>query len=103
MVSEIDPDYWIAPALANGRSFLEPIQGGALKQMGVLKPWAPSRSYGLVIKLNDDFEPTLSLHSRADGSRHGTASVLEHSETLFVASKGGNVVLGLPVEELVEQ
>jgi hypothetical protein len=103
MVSEIDPDYWIAPALANGRSFLEPIQGGALKQMGVLKPWAPSRSYGLVIELNDDFEPMLSLHSRADGSRHGTASVLEHSETLFVASKGGDVVLAMPVEELIEQ
>ena len=103
MMSEIDPDYWIAPALANGRSFLEPIQGGALKQMGVLKPWAPSRSYGLIIKLNDDFEPTLSLHSRADGSRHGTTSVLEHSETLFVASKGGDVVLSMPVEELIEQ
>jgi len=103
MVSEIDPDYWIAPALANGRSFLEPIQGGALKQMGVLKPWAPSRSYGLVIKLNDDFEPTLSLHSRADGSRHGTASVIEHSETLFVASKGGDAVLAMPIEELFEQ
>jgi hypothetical protein len=103
MVSEIDPDYWIAPALANGRSFLEPIQGGALKQMGVLKPWAPSRSYGLVIKLNDNFEPILSLHSRADGSRHGTTSVLEHSENLFVASKGGDVILAMPVEDLVEQ
>lgn len=103
MVNEIDPDYWIAPALANGRSFLEPIQGGALKQMGVLKPWAPSRSYGLVIKLNHDFEPTLSLHSRADGSRHGTTSVLETSKTLFVASKGGDVILAMPVEELVEQ
>ena len=58
----------------------------------------------LVIKLNDDFEPiNWSLHSRADGSRRGTASVLERSQTLFVASKGGNVVLGLPVEELVEQ
>jgi hypothetical protein len=102
MVSEIDPDYWIAPSLANGRSFLEPIQGGALKQMGVLKPWAPSRSYGLVIKLNDDFEPTLSLHSRADGSRHGTTSVLEHSETLFVASKGGDVILAMSIEDLVE-
>ena len=103
MVSEIDPDYWIAPALANGRSFLEPIQGGALKQMGVLKPWAPSRSYGLVIKLNGDFEPTLSLHSRADGSRHGTTSVVESSGTVFVASKGGDVILAMPVEELVEQ
>ena len=103
MMSEIDPDYWIAPALANGRSFLEPIQGGALKQMGVLKPWAPSRSYGLIIKLDDDFEPTLSLHSRADGSRHGTTSVLEHSATLFVASKGGDVVVAMPVEQLSEQ
>jgi hypothetical protein len=103
MMSEIDPDYWIAPALANGRSFLEPIQGGALKQMGVLKPWAPSRSYGLIVKLDNDFEPTLSLHSRADGSRHGTTSVLEHSQTLFVASKGGDVVLSIPVEQLTEQ
>jgi hypothetical protein len=103
MISEIDPDYWIAPALTNGRSFLEPIQGGALKQMGVLKPWAPSRSYGLVIKLDADFEPTLSLHSRADGSRHGTTSVLERSESLFVASKGGDAVLSMPVEELIEQ
>jgi len=103
MMSEIDSDYWIAPTLANGRSFLEPIQGGALKQMGVLKPWAPSRSYGLVIKLDDDFEPTLSLHSRADGSRHGTTSVLEHAQTLFVASKGGDVVLAMPVAELTEQ
>ena len=44
----------------------------------------------MIIKLDDDFEPTLSLHSRADGSRHGTTSVLEHSATLFVASKGGD-------------
>lgn len=103
MLAEIDSDYWIAPALANGRSFLEPIQGGALKQMGVLKPWAPSRSYGLIIKLNADFEPILSLHSRADGSRHGTTSVLEHSGTLFVASKGGGVVVSFPTAELMEQ
>jgi hypothetical protein len=102
MVSEIDPDYWIAPALANGRSFLEPIQGGALKQMGVLKPWAPSRTYGLIIKLDDHFEPILSLHSRADGTRHGTTSMLEHSQTLFVASKGGDVVLSIPTDELIE-
>jgi len=57
----------------------------------------------MTVKLNDDFEPTLSLHSRADGSRHGTASVIEHSETLFVASKGGDAVLAMPIEELFEQ
>jgi hypothetical protein len=103
MIGEIDPDYWIAPALANGRSFLEPIQGGALKQMGVLKPWAPSRTYGLIVKLDDNFEPILSLHSRADGTRHGTTSVLEHAQTLFVASKGGDVILSIPTDELIDQ
>lgn len=102
MMNEIDPDYWIAPALANGRSFLEPLQGGAMKQMGVLKPWAPSRSYGLIVKLDAACEPALSLHSRADGLRHGTTSVLEHEGVLFVASKGGDAIIALPVEELSE-
>jgi hypothetical protein len=45
----------------------------------------------------------LSLHSRADGSRHGTTSVVESSGTVFVTSKGGDVILAMPVEELVEQ
>jgi hypothetical protein len=102
MLNEIDSDFWIAPTIANGRSFLEPIQGGALKQMGVLKPWAPSRSYGLVIKLDHEFEPLMSFHSRADGSRHGTTSVLEHAGMLYVASKGGDVIVSLPPEESVE-
>jgi hypothetical protein len=102
MLNEINSDFWIAPTLANGRSFLEPIQGGALKQMGVLKPWAPSRSYGLVIKLDSRLEPIVSFHSRADGSRHGTTSVLEHAGTLFVASKGGDVIVSLRADESVE-
>ncbi len=102
MLNEIDSDYWIAPTMANGRSFLEPIQGGALKQMGVLKPWAPSRSYGMVIKLDAEFEPLMSFHSRADGSRHGTTSALEHAGALYVASKGGDVIVSLPPEEFVE-
>jgi hypothetical protein len=102
MLNEIDSDFWIAPTIANGRSFLEPIQGGALRQMGVLKPWAPSRSYGLAIKLAADFEPVMSFHSRADGSRHGTTSVLEQAGLLYVASKGGDVIVSLPAEEFVE-
>jgi hypothetical protein len=102
MLNEIDSNFWIAPTLANGRSFLEPIQGGALKQMGVLKPWAPSRSYGLVIKLDSSLQPIVSFHSRADGARHGTTSVLEHAGTLFVASKGGDVIVSLRADESVE-
>jgi len=103
MLNEIDSDFWIAPTIANDRSFLEPIQGGALKQMGVLKPWAPSRSYGLVVKLNATFEPVVSFHSRADGTRHGTTSIVEHHERLYIASKGGDVIVYLPADEAVEQ
>ena len=71
MMEEIDPRYWIAPALRSGNTFLEPMQGGSLKTMGVLKPWAPPRSYGLVIRLDDAGPVRYSLHSRVDGKHHG--------------------------------
>lgn len=97
MIAEVEPAYWIAPALTNGRSFLEPLQGGAVKQMGVLKPWAPSRSYGLLVRLNERFQPVSSLHSRADGDRHGITGVLEEGPVLRIACKGGNEVLSMPM------
>ena len=52
MIDEIDPDYWVAPCLRSGRSPLEPTQQGGVKQLGVLKPWSPSRSYGLIARLD---------------------------------------------------
>lgn len=97
MFREIEPDYWVAPSLASGRSFLEPLQGGAIKQLGILKPWAPSRSYGLVIRLDADFRPLYSFHSRADGTRHGITSCLDHKGRILVASKGGNVIVDMEV------
>lgn len=93
MMREVDPAYWIAPALSSGSSFLEPMQGGALKQMGILKPWAPTRSYGLVVELNADFTPVQSLHSRAGGRRHGITSVLDVDGELWAASRGGNEIV----------
>lgn len=95
MMHEIDPDYWIAPSLRPARSFLEPLQGGALKQLGLMKPWAPTRSYGLVIALDRNFQPEGSAHSRADGSRHGVRNILEHDGDLWIASKGGDAVVTL--------
>ncbi|MFT4151111.1 MAG: hypothetical protein QM656_13015 [Paracoccaceae bacterium] len=95
MMAEVAPEFWIAPALRSGHSFREPMQGGALKQMGILKPWAPSRSCGLVVELSPDFVPVQSLHSRAGGRRHGVTSVLEREGVLWVAAKGGDEVLRL--------
>jgi hypothetical protein len=95
MLREIDPEYWIAPALSSGRSFLEPLQCGAVRSMGILKPWAPSRSYGLVLRLDAASQPVASLHSRAGGDRHGITSVLEIGGRLLATSKGGNLILSI--------
>lgn len=96
MMAEVDPQYWVSAALSSGTSFREPMQGGALKQMGILKPWAPTRSYGLVVLLDRAFQPVASFHSRTGGRRHGITSVLEiEAGALLVASKGAGEVFTL--------
>ncbi|MGE0503550.1 MAG: strictosidine synthase [Rhizobiaceae bacterium] len=95
MMEEIEPRYWIAPSLGAGRSFLEPMQVGGLKQLGILKAWAPTRSYGLVIGLDADSEPVASFHSRADGQRHGVTSSVEFGGRLIATSKGGDVIVSI--------
>lgn len=95
MMASVPRDYWIAPQMSSGNTFLEPLQCGGVVTMGVRKPWAPARSYGLVAKLDDHFRPVMSLHSRADGHRHGIKEVAEIGGVLFVASKGGNAILEL--------
>jgi hypothetical protein len=96
MMREVDPVYWIAPSLHPPRSVLEPLQGGALKQLGIMKPWAPTRSYGLVVALGAELRPEGSAHSRADGLRHGVRCVVEHRGRLMVACRGGDEVVSLP-------
>ena len=54
MIAEIDPEFWVAPRLRSGNSFKEPLQGAHIKTMGVMKPWAPPRSYGLAIEFGGD-------------------------------------------------
>lgn len=98
MIAETDREHWIAPSLNPPDSFLEPLQGGALKQLGIMKPWAPSRSGGLVIRLSAEFVPTGSHHSRADGRNHGTMSCIEWDGSLIVSSHGNDRLLKLPLE-----
>ena len=97
MVAEIDPRYWIAPALSSGKSFLEPLQGAGVKQMGVLKPWAPPRSYGLVVRVNPQGQVVSSLHSQVDGHHHGITAVAEFGGALYAASKGRGRLLRVPL------
>ena len=99
MMAQMQPDHWVGPTLAPMRSFLEPLQGGTLKKLAAIKPWAPSRSYGLVVRLDAELQPVASFHSRADGSRHGVMSAVESGGRLFAASRGADAVVAVDLAE----
>jgi hypothetical protein len=100
MMAEIEPEFWIAPRLRSGQSFKEPLQGAHIKTMGVIKPWAPPRSYGLIVRLDANGAPRYSLHSRVDGTNHGVVSAVEVDGALIMIAKGPGRVLRLPIAPL---
>jgi hypothetical protein len=101
MIATIEPSDWIGPELSVRGGADQPLQMGSVRQMGVLKPWAPSRSYGLIAKCDAKMKPTATLHSRADGARHGTTSVAEQGANLFVTSRGAGALLRAPAKGFV--
>jgi hypothetical protein len=100
MMENIDPDFWMAPTLRSNKSLYEPSQAGGVKQLGIMKPWSPTRSYGLVIRLDSNFQPVTSLHSRADGSKHGITSCVEHNGRLLMSVKGDGLVASYPIDRV---
>ncbi len=100
MTKEIAPEHWIAPRLRSGQSFLEPMQGAHLRTMGVLKPWAPPRSYGLVIRLSPQGTPLYSLHSRVDGVNHGIVAAAELQGFLYLLAKGPGRLIRLALADI---
>jgi len=102
MMKEIEPRYWVAPRLSSDNTFLEPLQGAHIKTMGILKPWAPPKSYGLVIRISSEGLPLYSLHSRADGSNHGVVAAVQCGNDLFVLAKGRRRILRLSVAAIEE-
>ena len=99
MMATIPPDAWIGPDFAAASDERQPVQAGSVRQMGIMKPWAPSRSYGLVAKLDRAMTPVASLHSRADGRRHGITAVAENDGFLYVASRGSGALLRLKLDD----
>jgi sugar lactone lactonase YvrE len=93
MMRTITPDYWIAPSLATSGDALEPMQSGGIKALGIQKPWAPPRSYGLAIRFDEAGDVSESLHSRVGGRYHGITAVRETAQGLVVVSKGHGRVL----------
>ena len=72
MMQSVPRDLWIGPALATSDDCHEPMQFGSIKALGIEKPWAPPRSYGLLVRIDEEGEAVESLHSRVGGrqSRH---------------------------------
>jgi sugar lactone lactonase YvrE len=93
MMRTIPPAYWIAPALASAGDCLEPMQIGGIKALGIQKPWAPPRSYGLVARLDADGEVVETLHSRVGGHYHGITAAIETAQGVVIVAKGSGRVL----------
>jgi hypothetical protein len=93
MMTTIAPDYWVAPAFAGGADCLEPMQIGSVKALGIQKPWAPPRSYGLLAHLNGDGEATDSIHSQAGGRFHGITGACATPQGAVIVARGAGRLL----------
>ena len=93
MMRTIPQAYWVAPALSSGRDCLEPLQVGGLRALGIEKPWAPPRSYGLAVRLDANGEVVETLHSRVGGRHHGVTAAIETAQGVVLISKGSARVL----------
>jgi hypothetical protein len=84
----VPPHLWIGPSLGGTFDCREPTQIGRIKKLGIQKPWAPPRSYGLVARLDADGNAIESFHSRTSGKLHGVTSVVVDRGRVLVVSKG---------------
>ncbi len=100
MIETMEPAHWMAPALAPGDDPHEFTQLGRVRVLGYLKPWAPPRSYGLVVRIDPLGQPLASLHSRADGTRHGITGVAAIGGVLWIAGQGCGLILRAEAEDL---
>lgn len=95
MKAAIDPHHWISPRIDPAFSHDFPIELGATRLFGEVKPWAPSFSYGLVIELDGEMMPIASAHSRANGHRHAITDILSWRGDLIAVSAGSGEILNL--------
>jgi hypothetical protein len=95
MVATIKEEEWFVPRLRSENPFTDPLQMGQMRVLGVIKPWAPPRSYGVVFRLDHSGLITTSAHSRVDGKRHGVTGVSVADGRMVLAARGHRAVLEL--------
>ena len=97
MMETVPSDLWIGPTLGGHFDYREPTQIGRIKKLGIQKPWAPPRSYGLVARIDASGTALESLHSRVSGSLHGVTDMAEVGGRLLVLSKGHGKVASIDI------
>ncbi len=98
MKATIDPRHWIAPRTSPEFAHDFPIELGATRLFGEVKPWAPSFSYGLLVETDGRLMPVSSAQSRANGRRHAVSDATYWSDGLVAVSKGSGEILRLAGE-----
>jgi sugar lactone lactonase YvrE len=97
MMLQVPPELWIGPTLGGAFDYREPTQIGRIKKLGIQKPWAPARSYGLVARIDGEGNGLESFHSRAAGTVHGVTAVRAMGPQVVAASKGNGRIVELPI------
>jgi hypothetical protein len=98
MIANVPQHLWVGPTLGGSFDYREPTQIGRIKKLGIQKPWAPPRSYGLVARLDDKGQAIESFHSRTSGKFHGVMSIAVDHKRVLVASKGHGKLAELLVD-----
>ncbi|MGM7648444.1 hypothetical protein ACSVDM_26360 [Nocardia sp. JW2] len=88
MTATIRQDQWFVPRLRCPDPYTDTLQLGQLRVHGVIKPWAPARSYGLAFRIDQRGRIAEGVHSRADGDRHGVTGVASRDGRIVVAARG---------------
>jgi hypothetical protein len=88
MMATIERRQWFVPRLGPTNPWTDPLQIGQIRVLGVVKPWAPPRSYGLIFKLHRSGRVVESAHSRVDGVRHGVTGVAVLGDSIVAAARG---------------
>jgi hypothetical protein len=97
MVAGIARSEWLVPRLRSETPHTDALQMGQLRMLGVLKPWAPPRSYGLVAHLDAQGRFDWSAHSRPDGRNHGVTHVVEQHGRVAMAMRGRRAVASIEI------
>lgn len=93
LLDRIHPDEWPVPRLRLDNPYRDLMQLGQLRVLGVLKPWAPPRSYGLVFTVDMNGLVRNSVHSRVDGRHHGVTGIALDAERVVLAVRGSRTVV----------